>query len=164
MFCSGFVQISRKIVIGAKLSPISSKHGPQYQISINILQDQATKNWWLTFGGERVGYWPGSMFNYLSHTATLIQWGGQVYSESVKKTPHTKTAMGSGSFASGLRGSACFISHPRIMDFSKSFKYPEWVGTWADEDYCYNPLNYREGIVGEPVFYFGGPGQNPNCP
>lgn len=94
----------------------------------------------------------------------MVQWGGEVYSPDVKKAPHTSTAMGSGQFARDLFGYACFIKHVRIKDYSLSLKYPEWVAPWGDENYCYSPYNYQPGFMSEPVFYFGGPGQNPLCP
>lgn len=81
----------------------------------------------------------------------------------MKKTPHTKTAMGSGSFAQSLYASACFINHVRIIDYSLQLKYPEWVGTWADEEDCYDAYNLIQGYTVEPIFFFGGPGQNPRC-
>lgn len=111
-----------------------------------------------------VGYWPGSLFHSLKVSATIVEWGGQVYSPNVKKTPHTTTTMGSGEFASALHGGACYVKTVRIVDYSLSSKYPQWIGTWADEPYCYSAYNYMEAYEVEPVFYFGGPGRNPNCP
>ena len=87
-----------------------------------------------------------------------------MYSTMVKKTPHTRTAMGSGEYSEELHGHACYINHVRIMDFSLSLKYPDMVGVWNDEVYCYNGQNHRDGYIDEPVFYFGGPGRNNFCP
>lgn len=71
--------------------------------------------------------------------------------------------MGSGDYARSLFGNANFIRNIRIKDYSKNLKYPEWVGTTADEDYCYSAYNdVKYGV--EPVFYFGGPGgSDPLC-
>lgn len=115
------------------------------------------------YGDAVIGYWPGALFDYLKQSAIFVEWGGQVYSPNVKKTPHTTTAMGSGSFASSLYGSACYIDHIRIIDYSLQLKYPQWVGTWADEEDCYDAYNLIQGYTVEPVFFFGGPGQNPHC-
>ncbi|KAI9192609.1 hypothetical protein LWI28_025424 [Acer negundo] len=129
--------------------------------------DPNTGNWWLKVGPKYevvVGYWPKELFGYLSHSATMVEWGGEVYSTNVKKgPPHTKTQMGSGSIAQTLEGSAASIVHVRIIDYSLQVKYPEWVGTGSDEQYCYSALNYVPGYMVEPVFYFGGPGQGPQC-
>ncbi|KAH9799844.1 AslB [Citrus sinensis] len=161
--CTGFVQTGTQIALGASISPWSSTAGPQYYIPIAMSRDPQTGNWWLMYGDAVIGYWPGALFDYLKQSAIFVEWGGQVYSPNVKKTPHTKTAMGSGSFASSLYGSACYIDHIRIIDYSLQLKYPQWVGTWADEEDCYDAYNLIQGYTVEPVFFFGGPGQNPHC-
>lgn len=87
-----------------------------------------------------------------------------MFSPMVKKTPHTRTGMGSGDFANGLYGNACFMRNVRIMDYSRSLKYPEFVHPTTEEPYCYNAFNHAK-YGKEPYFYFGGPGQNhPYCP
>lgn len=127
-----------------------------------LLQDTWSSNWWLRVQGEDVGYWPAASYLfYLNHSSTLVQWGGDVYSQNVKKTPHTKTAMGSGEQATTLWGNACFIQHVRIRDYSNIYKYPEWVGDWSEEPYCYGTVNLA-GYTFEPVFYFGGAGGGGN--
>lgn len=113
---------------------------------------------------EVVGYWPRALLNYLKVSATSVEWGGQVYSPNVRKTPHTTTAMGSGEFAATLHGSACYVKAPRIVDYSLSLKYPQYIDTFADEPNCYSAYNYMQAYGVEPVFYFGGPGRNPHCP
>ncbi|XP_062098504.1 protein neprosin-like [Humulus lupulus] len=162
--CSGFVQTNPKVVLGGTLEPWSTERGPQYELPVTITQDENTGNWWLKLGQDvGVGYWPGSLFGYLKQSAIMVQWGGEVYSPNVRKKPHTTTAMGSGEAASALHGFASYVKNVRIMDYSMSLKYPEWVDTWADEDYCYSALNQVKYGV-EPTFYFGGPGKNPLCP
>ncbi|KAJ6914930.1 hypothetical protein NC651_017036 [Populus alba x Populus x berolinensis] len=126
--CYGFVQTSTEIALGGAVEP-----------------DPTTTNWWLVFHDIAVGYWPGSLFSLLKHSATSVEWGGQVYSVNVRKTPHTKTAMGSGNDAEELYGFACFIGQPRILDYSKSYKYPTFVAVWKDEYNCYSAVNYKAG-------------------
>ena len=77
--------------------------------------------------------------------------------------PHTTTAMGSGEYASGLLGEACFIGNVRILDYSLQVKYPEWVHSMAEEPDCYSSLNYQKSLAYEPMFYFGGPGRGLYC-
>ncbi|KAK0572042.1 hypothetical protein LWI29_025269 [Acer saccharum] len=129
--------------------------------------DTTEGNWWLKTGGNyeiAVGYWPKRIFEYLSHSATTVEWGGEVYSPNVKKgPPHTRTQMGSGSFGQTLERFAASILHVRIIDDSLQVKYPESVGTGYDEEYCYGAFNYVHENNVEPVFFFGGPGQNPLC-
>jgi hypothetical protein len=43
-------------------------------------------------------------------------------------------------------------------------KYPQWVSNFSEEPNCYTAYNYRKNPADEPIFYFGGPGRNPNCP
>lgn len=128
------------------------------------LQDPNTQNWWLTCGDNVIGYWPGNLFTYLKHSATAVQWGGEVYSTNVRKTPHTKTTMGSGRWPNDLYGEACFHTNVRIKDFSLQIKYPPYLSEYSDEYDCYSTKLNRESYRAEPRFFFGGPGQNRFCP
>ena len=92
-----------------------------------------------------------------------MQWGGDVFSPHLN-APHTETDMGSGAYPDTLHGSACYVEGVRIRDYSLALKYPQWVGTLADEPYCYSAYNYIAGYGVEPVFYFGGPGRTTLCP
>ncbi|PQM38381.1 uncharacterized protein Pyn_20311 [Prunus yedoensis var. nudiflora] len=166
--CPGFVQTNKDIALGMVLGPVSSKMGPQYQTTFSINKEPSTGNWWVRIGQNvTVGYFPGELFYYLTRgAATLVEWGVEVFSSKVKQNhPHTATGMGSGDFASGKLGNACYVKQVRILDYSKQLKYPEWVGTYTDEEYCYSALNYALSLAQEPVFYFGGLGRNlPYCP
>ncbi|XP_004501481.3 protein neprosin-like [Cicer arietinum] len=163
--CQGFVQTNKDIVLGGTLGPISSPFKQQYEFNVGIFWDNEG-NWWLkVMNSIPVGYWPAEFLGGLKHSATLIQWGGQVFSYAVKTDPpHTGTQMGSGSEANGRFGVACYMSNVRIKDYSQSLKYPQFVSTHAAEPYCYNTLN--DAPYGkDPVFYFGGAGRKPPyCP
>ena len=99
----------------------------------------------------------------MKHSATLVQWGGQVFSSQVKKSPHTKTQMGSGHLADGKYGHACYMRNIRIKDNSLMLKYPESINVASQEPNWYSAFNDED--VQEPTFYFGGPGQSsPSCP
>ncbi|KAJ7958325.1 Protein of Unknown Function (DUF239) [Quillaja saponaria] len=164
--CTGFVQTSTAVALGAPIEPLSSEGGQQFQLSFGIFLDPNSGNWWLKISKTvPIGYWPPNLFSLLTHSAKLVEWGGEVYSSKIKKAPHTTTAMGSGEFARNLYGNACYIQNVRIMDYSLMLKYPEWVQTYASEEYCYSAYNYIKGYGTEPVFYFGGPGRKPPyCP
>lgn len=127
------------------------------------MQDPKSSNWWLKVQGQPVGYWAPTLFGYLDHSATLVEWGGEVFSSNIKKVPHTGTAMGSGDYAGELYMHASFVKQPRIVDYSLQLKYPEKVGTWVDEPSCYSVDNYQQTYTTEPVFYFGGPGLSRDC-
>lgn len=129
-----------------------------------MVQDDSG-NWWLKVNNiVTVGYWPKELLSSLNYTATIVQWGGQVFSTQIGKTPHTKTEMGSGESADGRLTIACYIKNARIKDFSKTLKYPKLISTYAQEPYCYGAINdIRYGEF--PIFFFGGRGLNPPyCP
>ncbi|RRT58267.1 hypothetical protein B296_00015441, partial [Ensete ventricosum] len=121
--------------------------------------------WWLMYGENvTVGYWPVSLFRGLSKTATVVVFGGDVYSPRMKQSPHTATAMGSGSFSSEHFGRAAFIGKPRIKDYSGEYKYPYPFGTLSTQTSCYSAENYADILWTEPLFYYGGPGRSyPYC-
>ncbi|CAH2044447.1 unnamed protein product [Thlaspi arvense] len=164
LLCSGFVQTSTKYALGAAVEPISTTSSEQYYISASMFLDPNSENWWLTFGDTVMGYWPGKLFDTLKHSATAVQWGGEVFSPNVKKKPHTSTGMGSGQWAYYLWGDASFHTNVRIKDYSLQIKYPGRTNEYADEYDCYSTKLYRETYMSEPVFFFGGPGQNRRCP
>ncbi|KAL4301702.1 hypothetical protein GQ457_10G017700 [Hibiscus cannabinus] len=160
--CDGFVQTNSQIALGAAIRQMSRQLGAQYHITIGIYKDPKTNNWWLKYGRNTpIGYWPATLFSSLQFSSTLVEWGGRVYSSNVKKPhDHTQAQMGSGQFASASYGKACFIRNIAIVDFSMALKYPPWVGAGADEMNCYSAFNDKK----TNIFYFGGPGRNPNCP
>ncbi|XP_075650899.1 protein neprosin-like [Castanea sativa] len=163
--CSGFVQTSQYYGLGIAFQPTSQKGGKQFGVDFRINQDPNQRRWWLSLKDDVIGYWPLEIFNSLQQKAQIVQWGGYVYSKNVKGvTPHTTTAMGSGDFASGLWGSACFILNVRIVDDSLQLKYPKSVQGYTEEPDCYSALNNQTNPALEPIFYFGGPGRGPNCP
>ncbi|KAL5074616.1 hypothetical protein RYX36_013600 [Vicia faba] len=164
LLCSGFVHTNKNIVLGGTLGPISSPGGQQYELNFAIYSDYHGK-WWLKVKNNiPVGYWPTEIVSNLEHSASLVQWGGQVFSYAVKTDPpHTGTQMGSGGAAGGRFGHACFMSAVRIIDYSLKVKYPQIVAVHASEPDCYNTLNDVQ-YGKDPVFYFGGEGRNPHCP
>ncbi|XP_027356569.1 uncharacterized protein LOC113865940 [Abrus precatorius] len=163
--CAGFVQTGQ-VALGATIGPLSSDFGPQYDLNVGLFLDADAGNWYLKIKNNvPVGYWPAEILGSLRHSATLVEWGGQVSSAKIKKEkPHTATGMGSGDFANGRYGHASYMRNVRIKDYSLSLKYPENVNAVAEEPYCYSSLNdVKYGV--EPTFYFGGPGRRPPyCP
>ncbi|XP_074315957.1 protein neprosin-like [Silene latifolia] len=92
ILCPGFVQVSKKTYLGQVISPVSKRIDKQYFIDLEISQDMRTKNWWLKFFGEPVGYWPPSLFTTLAGGAARVGWGGEIYSPGIGTSPE----MGSG--------------------------------------------------------------------
>lgn len=136
------------------------------------MQDVNTGHWWLAFtlnkGRMLVGYWPKSLFSQvLGQGATILQWGGEVRSANVKKTPHTTTTMGSGEFAGVVHGWDAYIEHIGVRHTPNQpwmYPLPQNIGVFVDEKNCYSVQHHVEIFEREPVLYFGGPGQNRLCP
>ncbi|KAF8095688.1 hypothetical protein N665_0326s0030 [Sinapis alba] len=164
LLCSGFVQTSKQIALGAAIDPVSSRGHEQYYVTVKIYQDLESKNWWLSTHDNVYGYWPSAIFKHLSQGATAVQWGGEVYSLNVRRTPHTKTPMGSGDSPTQLWGKACYHTYIRIKDASMEPKYPMPLAEFSDENQCYTTILHKETNVSEPYLYFGGSGQSPFCP
>ena len=113
-----------------------------------------------------LGYWPGSIFKYLTSNATKINWGGEVYN-SEPNGNHTRTQMGSGHFGSkGSCGKASFFRNIGYTDNSGKFRDVEAqsLNTVATRPSCYNVkvANDTNGVFGTH-FYFGGPGYSTQC-
>ncbi|KAJ8449245.1 hypothetical protein Cgig2_002377 [Carnegiea gigantea] len=121
VFCSGFVQVSRKIPIGIVVHPLSTYGGSQYEITLRIIQDDVTGDWWLRMEDENVGYYPKNLFTTLGNGATAGGWGGEIYSSVVQNYP----PMGSGHFPEEGFRKACFIDQMKLLDPSHSVIYPD---------------------------------------
>ncbi|KAL4563657.1 hypothetical protein LXL04_027702 [Taraxacum kok-saghyz] len=162
LLCSGFIQINNEIALGASISPISKYHGSQYDISILVWKDPEQGNWWMQFGnGKVLGYWPGSLFSYLSGSATMVQWGGEVVN-SASDGQHTTTQMGSGHFPEEGFGKSSYFRNVQLVDGSNSLRVPKNIETFTEEPNCYDVQTGKNDAWGSYIFY-GGPGRNPNC-
>ncbi|KAF3557709.1 hypothetical protein F2Q69_00010618 [Brassica cretica] len=164
LLCSGFVQINREIAMGGSISPLSSYGNSQYDITILIWKDPKEGHWWLQFGEKYImGYWPASLFSYLSESASMIEWGGEVVNSQSEAGQHTTTQMGSGRFAEEGWGKASYFKNVQVVDGSNKLRNPENLQVFTDEENCYNVKSGNGGSWGSH-FYYGGPGRNPNCP
>ncbi|KAM3399202.1 hypothetical protein P3S68_002718 [Capsicum galapagoense] len=171
--CPGFVQISHEIALDSTCDhPFLCNKGvtTAQKGDKNILKlssgDLNTSNWWLQYGGTiNIGYWPSKIFDGgLKYHATIVQWGGEVYSKNVKTIhPHTKTQMGSGQFPVYIFDNTGFMKYMRILDNAMVLKFPQIVNVYSEEYDCYR-TQYMGDYTEEPEFHFGGPGRNPICP
>ncbi|KAG0595936.1 hypothetical protein M758_UG210800 [Ceratodon purpureus] len=163
LLCSGFIQTSNAIAIGASITPLSSIGSSQYDISILIWKDPHTENWWMQFGENHlVGYWPASLFTHLATSASMLEWGGEV----VNSRPggrHTATSMGSGQFSEKGFAQASYLRNIKFVDENNVLKTPLGMRTLAEHPNCYN---IQKGVNSQwgAYFYYGGPGQNADCP
>ncbi|XP_006293351.2 uncharacterized protein LOC17888703 [Capsella rubella] len=164
LLCSGFVQINREIAMGGSISPLSNYGNSQYDITILIWKDPKEGHWWLQFGEKYIiGYWPASLFSYLSESASMIEWGGEVVNSQSEEGQHTTTQMGSGRFAEEGWGKAGYFKNVQVVDGSNELRNPENLQVFTDQENCYNVKSGNGGSWGS-YFYYGGPGRNPNCP
>ncbi|XP_058767838.1 protein neprosin-like [Vicia villosa] len=163
LLCSGFVQTSNKIAIGAAISPTSSYNGGQFDISLMIWKDPKHGNWWLEYGnGELIGYWPSSLFTHLKDHATMVQFGGEIVN-SMSTGSHTSTQMGSGHFAEEGFAKAAYVRNMQVVDSDNSLIPLPNLKVVADHPNCYNIQQGTNNGWGN-YFYFGGPGRNVKCP
>ncbi|KAK8943436.1 hypothetical protein KSP40_PGU018704 [Platanthera guangdongensis] len=162
LLCSGFIQISSEIAMGATISPISQYGGSQFDISILVWKDPKEGNWWMQFGSDYVmGYWPSFLFSYLSESASMVEWGGEVVN-SEPDGRHTATEMGSGHFPEEGFGKASYFRNVQIVDESNNLRSPKGIGVFTEQSNCYDVQRGSNGDWGT-YFYFGGPGKSPNC-
>ncbi|KAI3803934.1 hypothetical protein L1987_32100 [Smallanthus sonchifolius] len=64
-----------------------------------IIHSSETNNWWFKYNEKQVGYWPSDIFELMKDGATMVQWGGEVYSPYLGTPWHTQTAMGNEKFS-----------------------------------------------------------------
>ncbi|KAI3826888.1 hypothetical protein L1987_00948 [Smallanthus sonchifolius] len=161
--CPGFIQTNNEIAIGGSISPTSQVGGSQYEITILIWKDGRQGDWWMQLGnGKVIGYWPASLFSHLSESASEIEWGGEVINLGLNGH-HTTTPMGSGHFPVQGFGKASYIRNIQTVNESNTLRAPNDLKTYTPQKSCYDILNGINDNWGTHFFY-GGPGQNPNCP
>ncbi|KAI5068423.1 hypothetical protein GOP47_0016768 [Adiantum capillus-veneris] len=166
LLCSGFIQTSNAIAMGASISPWSKDHSSQYDIKILIWKDPEKGDWWMEFGDRvLVGYWPAKLFTHLRNKATVIEWGGEVAQAISPSLPrrHTKTHMGSGRFAQAGFGHASYFRNVEVVNSENQLETISTLSTSADHPSCYNIRAFYNSNWGN-FFYYGGPGRNPACP
>ncbi|KAK8986713.1 hypothetical protein V6N11_010263 [Hibiscus sabdariffa] len=163
LLCSGFVQTNNRIAIGAAISPMSSYHGGQFDITLLVWKDPKHGNWWLEFGsGVLVGYWPSCLFTHLRDHATMVQFGGEIVNSRAGGF-HTSTAMGSGHFSGEGFGKASYFRNLQVVDWDNNLIPLPNLRLLADHPNCYDIRGGINGVWGH-YFYYGGPGRNVRCP
>ncbi|KAL6897903.1 hypothetical protein ACP4OV_006862 [Aristida adscensionis] len=165
LHCSGFVQTSNRVAIGAAISPISAYNGRQFDITILIWKDPRRGQWWLQLGsGALVGYWPSSLFAHLgAGGADMVQFGGEVVNARPAGAPHTATQMGSGRFPGEGYRRAAYFRNAQLVDWDNSLVPAAGLRLLADRPACYDIAGGAGGAWGV-YFYYGGPGRSARCP
>ncbi|OEL33170.1 hypothetical protein BAE44_0005808 [Dichanthelium oligosanthes] len=164
LHCSGFVQTSSRVAIGAAISPFSSYNGRQFDLTVLIWKDPRQGHWWLQLGsGALVGYWPSSLFTHLGSRADMVQFGGEVVNARPAGAPHTPTQMGSGRFPGEGYARAAYFRNAQVVDWDNSLVPAAGLRLLADRPGCYDIAGGSGGAWGT-YFYYGGPGRNARCP
>lgn len=120
-----------------------------------MAQEVNTKNWWLFYGDEGVGYWPKELFGTLANGAARAGWGGEISNLATAPAP----GMGSGHFPEEGPKKACVI-YGLTLYGSVIPKENEFTTTLSKPN-CYRAI-YAGIAAGEfgRYMYFGGP---PDC-
>ncbi|NP_001241752.2 uncharacterized protein LOC100194165 isoform 1 precursor [Zea mays] len=164
LHCSGFVQTSSRVAIGAAISPVSSYAGRQFDVTLLIWKDPRRGHWWLQLGsGALVGYWPSALFTHLGSRADMVQFGGEVVNARPAGAPHTPTQMGSGRFPAEGYARAAYFRNVQLVDWDNNLVPAAGLRLLADRPGCYDIAGGSGGAWGT-YFYYGGPGRNARCP
>lgn len=119
-------------------------------------QDGNTGDWWLVVYDENVGYWPNSLFTKagLGHGASLVAYGGEVFSPVNEKSP----SMGSGHFPSEGYSKAAYVNNFKVVKGSIVSKPPFPVKLFSSTPNCYKASLVRKRKAWYNAIFFGGPG------
>ncbi|XP_042439165.1 uncharacterized protein LOC122024576 [Zingiber officinale] len=162
LLCSGFVQTSNKIALGAAISPTSALNGVQFDIDLLIWKDPKHGHWWLELGSSLVvGYWPAFLFSHLAEHANMVQFGGETVNTRSLGL-HTSTQMGSGHFAEEGFRRASYFRNLQLVDWDNNLIPLSNLRLLADHPNCYSIRGGANGAWGS-YFYYGGPGGNMRC-
>ena len=113
--------------------------------------------------GTKVGFWPASLFTTLKDSAEEVQWGGEITDRKLDGA-HTATEMGSNRFAQEGYAKASYFRQLHVMDSNNVYNLPTDTTIRISNANCYNlDLGYALDFLGVHFFY-GGPGNNANCP
>ncbi|WZZ79980.1 hypothetical protein YC2023_100552 [Brassica napus] len=154
--CGGFVQTSKKILVGGAITQTSISGGTQVELTIRIWKDQKLGSWWLgiIMGHgilEPVGYWPALLFTLQTEFAEKVEWGGEIVNgHSLGR--NTSTQMGSGCLSCGIR-KAAYMSNLQIALSEKNFEPVQDLALAATSP------DYRAKKLNNTFFYYGGPEQ-----
>ncbi|KAM7266819.1 hypothetical protein ACFE04_008985 [Oxalis oulophora] len=162
--CPGFVQVSKKVALGAVLTPYSIYGSNNVHVlNLSILRDFNSGHWWLVNGKEQenIGYWPKSLFSHLQNGASMATWGGRIQNNN-HDSYHTTTQMGSGHFSYEGFSKANMISDIYIVDEQNKYKQPSFNDRVTHRG-CYDVKHVSNDLWFGPYIYFGGPGGSLSC-
>jgi hypothetical protein len=125
-----------------------------------IFQVPVTGDWWITYNGWLLGYYPANLFTMLNGGACKSSWYGEVLRGNPNDQNSTKTEMGSGRFPEVGIPNVAYVRNPRYYDL---FGFPvEPQDDWHMTPY--EPLCYGRTPLWDGILIISGPGgYNPGC-
>jgi hypothetical protein len=139
--------------------PVSVLGGTQVEHHMAIFQVPVTGDWWITYNGDVLGYYPATLFTMLNGGACEASWYGEVFRKR-SKDGNIRTEMGSGRFPEAGRPNVAYVRNPKFHDISL-------FGVEPQDDWHmipYQPLCYGRSVLWDHVVIISGPGgNNPGC-
>jgi hypothetical protein len=168
MVQSGWVQTSRTTPPGTILTPVSVLDGAQVEFYLRVQLHEG--KWWVRYNDEFVGYYPASLFseNGLRTSADRIHFYGET-NDDLAIEGMTPNDMGSGKFPiKGLElRTAAYMRFLQVQETPEGYdrsRYKEPF-TFVSDPKCYDMLpKFDSTEPWQSHFYYGGDGQNKNCP
>jgi hypothetical protein len=138
--------------------PVSVLGGTQVEHHMAIFQ-APWGDWWITYNGWLLGYYPASLFTMLNTGACRASWYAEVFRKNVND-PAIKTEMGSGKFPEAEIPNVAYVRNPRYHDYFGTPLEPQ------DDAHMvpYAPLCYGRSPLTNGILNLSGPGGfNPAC-
>ena len=139
--------------------PVSVVGGTQREHHMAIFQ-APWGDWWLSYDGWLLGYYPANLFTMLSAGACETSWYGEVFRRVTNSPIAIKTEMGSGRFPEAGIPNVAYVRNPRYHDLVGFPVEPN--DDWHLVPYA--PLCYGRAPLTNGILMIGGPGGfNPAC-
>lgn len=162
--CSAFVQTNNTVTLGGTFANYSTSGGTQHTIELTWHRDTSNGNWWLGYGTTWVGYYPASLFDSsgIGNQAARVSYGGEV--AWFDNGPQTATDMGSGAFPSAGWQYAAYTRNIQHRNTGLSWVDSTGMSELEPKPSCYNVVLSESSGTWKSNIYFGGSGNNANCP
>ncbi|KAI4995203.1 hypothetical protein ZWY2020_035106 [Hordeum vulgare] len=154
--CPGYIRVDGAVIApGDAIHPVSNvPHGPRQSITLRVLKDKKSGDWWVYCGFNKsptgVGYFPRSLFSYLAEKADGMQFGAFVKSKKALPTP----PMGSGALPNSGKGRAASFTDIRFIDQDgNSSPIKEDLPMFVTENKCHSITHIEHAKC-----FYGGPG------
>lgn len=161
--CGDFVQYSATITPTIGWINHSTRGGPQHIIQLRWQRDDTNDNWWLMYGTQWVGYYPGSLFDSagVKNEAERVSYGGEIVNDD--PVNHTRTDMGSGGYPAGGWAQTAYTRTLRTINTSNFWQAAGTASEFRTDSYCYDVDLSSSAGTWANYFYFGGEGYGTDC-